>query len=395
MKKVGNQTFVKETNKKLIVDLLKKTGPISRADIRKFVKLSAPTISTNVERLLKDGLLQKSGRGSSMGGRTANFYDVNYNYGYIISIDLSQSNTFISISNLKPETIDMIDIRLNGKKYEKAYKLLLDTINNLLKKNHLTMEQISVIAIATPGVLKENGKLDYVDDEDWFFEKPLFKDLERDLEKKILVENDVNAAILAENKNGIGDSFSYMGYIRIDKGLGAGFMLEEKILRGKDGIAGEMGVSILLDKNGQKKTLEDIFELEDICEGIAKDIESGQETMIKSLVSNKLENITIEILGKAASVGDEYAIEKIKELAMYLAISVSHVFSILGLEVLVIGGRIKSLGKLFLDEVRESLKSYIPFDITITYSTLNEEVCLVGASYLGTEYFFENFYKNI
>ncbi len=395
MKKVGNQTFVKETNKKLIVDLLKKTGPISRADIRKFVNLSAPTISTNVERLLKDGLLQKSGRGSSMGGRTANFYDVNYNFGYILSIDLSQSNTFISISNLKPETIDIIDVKLNGKKYDKAYKILMDTIKNLLKKNHLNMEQITVITIATPGVLRENGQVDYVNDEDWFYEKPLFKDLEKDLRRTILVENDVNAAILAENKSGIGDSFSYMGYIRIDKGLGAGFMLEEKILRGKDGIAGEMGVSILIDKNGNKRTLEEIFELEGICEKIAIDIENGQETKIKNLVSGKLENISIEILGKAANVGDEYAIEKIKELAMYMAVSVSHVFSILGLEVLVIGGRIKSLGKIFLDEIRESLKSHVPFDITIAYSTLNEEVCLVGASYLGTEYFFENFYKNI
>lgn len=395
MKKAGNQTFVKETNKKLIVDLLKKTGPLSRADIRKFINLSAPTISTNVSRLMEENLLRKSGRASSMGGRTTNFYDVNYDFGYILSIDLSQKETLIGLSNLRPEMIAMKKFDLKSKKYKTCLEELFFQIETMTREHNIDLDRIVTISVSSPGVLKENGKLDYVDDEDWFYKKPVFDDIKEKYNKKVIVENDVNLAVLAESKSGTGNSFSYMGYLKIDKGLGAGFMLEDKILRGKDGIAGEMGVSLLKNNSGQKVTLESIFELDEICEDLKKVIENGQNSKIKELVSGNLDNITIDIIGKAAIMGDKLALKKLRFLAEHLASSISHIFSILGLEVLIIGGHIKFLGKPFLDEIREYLKPELPFDITIAYSSLNEEVALMGSFYLGKKYFFDNFYKNI
>lgn len=394
MEKVGNQNFVKETNKKLIIDLLKRTGPLSRADIKKFVNLSSPSISTNVERLLEDRMLIENGRSESMGGRKIKFYDVNYNFGYVIGIDLSQEELLVGISNLKPEIIVTKTFPVQ-KKYDKNIETIEKEIRKLLEEKNISLDDIVSVVISTPGVYRENGRLDYVNKEDWFYNKPVFEDIKKLFNKNILIENDVNLAVIAENRSGAGNSFSFMSYIKIDKGLGGGFILENKLLKGKDGIAGEIGFSILKDKNGNKVTLETVFQLDNICQDIAKDIENGVNTNISSLVSGKTENITIDILGKAAVMGDEYSKAKIKELGAILAQSISLIICILGLEIVIIGGKIKTLGKLFLDELRESLKPELPFDSTITYSNLNDEIGILGGFYLATDKFFDEFYKNI
>ena len=394
MDKVGNQNFVKETNKKLIIDLLKKTGPLARADIKKFVNLSSPSISTNVERLLEDKILIENGRSESMGGRKIKFYDVNYNLGYILGIDLSQDEILLGVSNLKPEIIGTKFISIH-KKYDKNIENIFKEAKNLLNENSISLDDVVSVVVSSPGVYRENGKLDYVHNEDWFYGTAIFEDLKKAFEKDVLVENDVNLAVIAENRAGTGNSFSFMSYIKIDRGVGAGFILENRLLKGKDGVAGEIGFSILRDRSGNKTTLESLFELSNIYAGIISDIKNGVNTNISNLVSGKLENINIDIVGKAAFMGDEYAKGKIKDLAGVLAQSVSHIICVLGLEVVIIGGKVKSLGKIFLDELRESLKPEIPFDTTITFSNLNDEVGILGGFYLATDKFFDEFYKNI
>ena len=336
MDKVGNQNFVKETNKKLIIDLLKKTGPLARADIKKFVNLSSPSISTNVERLLEDKILIENGRSESMGGRKIKFYDVNYNLGYILGIDLSQDEILLGVSNLKPEIIGTKFISIH-KKYDKNIENIFKEAKNLLNENSISLDDVVSVVVSSPGVYRENGKLDYVHSEDWFYGTAIFEDLKKAFEKDVLVENDVNLAVIAENRAGTGNSFSFMSYIKIDRGVGAGFILENRLLKGKDGVAGEIGFSILRDRSGNKTTLESLFELSNIYAGIISDIKNGVNTNISNLVSGKLENINIDIVGKAAFMGDEYAKGKIKDLAGVLAQSVSHIICVLGLEVVIIG----------------------------------------------------------
>lgn len=394
MEKVGNQNFVKETNKKIIIDLLKGTGPLSRADIKKFVNLSSPSISTNVERLLEDRILIESGKSESMGGRKIKFYDINYDLGYVLGIDLSQDEILLGISNLKPQIIATKSISVH-KKYEKNIANIVREAKNLFEEYKILFDAVVSVVVSSPGVYKDNNKLDYVDSNDWFYNTNVFEDLKNSFEKPLLVENDVNLAVIAENRAGSGNSFSYMSYIKVDKGVGAGFILENRVLKGKDGVGGEIGFSLVMDKSNNKTTLESYFELRNIHSSVIKDISEGATSSITHLVSGKLENINIDILGKAALMGDEYAKLKIKELASIMSISVSHIICILGLEIVVLGGKIKALGKLFLDELRDNLKSEIPFDTTIAYSNLNEEVGILGGFYLATDKFFDEFYKNI
>ncbi|BDU51593.1 ROK family transcriptional regulator [Haliovirga abyssi] len=394
MRVVGNQNYVKERNKKLIIELLRTNGPLSRADIKKFINLSAPSISTNVERLVDENLLIKAGKSSSMGGRKVTFYDVNYNYGYIVVIDLSLDEIYIGISNLKSEMIDKLKIRVTSKKYENVLGELIQSIENMLLNNKISEDDIVNVSISTPGVLKENNELEYVDKKEWFYKKPLFKDLEEKFNKKIIIENDVNLDVIAEYEKGLGNSFSYLTYIKIDKGLGAGIILNNNLLKGKSGEVGEIGFSIIRNGNGELISLEDELNIEKIYSDIKKDLENGENTIIRELVSGNSDKINLDILGKAASLGDEYSNKKIKYLAEELGIFISNIVSILGIEVIIIGGLIKVLGKIFLDEIRLFIKNYIPFDTLVTYSGFDDEIGLIGASENGIKLFFEDFFRS-
>ncbi|MBZ4682802.1 MAG: hypothetical protein PWP46_228 [Fusobacteriaceae bacterium] len=393
MQKVGNQAYAKQRNKKLIVDILRKEGPLSRADIKKFINLSSPSISTNVERLLNDNILVTFGRASSMGGRKTTFYNVNYNYGYIIGIDLSLDYIYIGISDLNGKILINKRIEVISKKYKTNFENLINNIYSLLDENGISSEKILYICISSPGVLKENGELKYVDSKDWFYESTLFNDLENLFDKKVFVENDVNLAVFAEFKRGVGKSFSYLSYIKIDKGLGAGIIFDGQILKGKNGEVGEVGFSLLRNKSGNIISLEEELNLERIYNEIREEIKSGQNTIIKELVNGHLENIDIDIIAKAITLNDEYTKNKVKYFAEELGIFISNIMSILSLESIIIGGSIKKLGKYFLDEVRKFVSENLPFEVTLLYSNFDDETGLIGAFEMGIDYFFYNLFK--
>ena len=105
MLKAGNQTLVKINNQNAIIKFIIKNGPISRAELAKRLKISKPTVSTNVEGLLEKNILLEVGRGETHIGKKPILLDFNKNYKYVLACDLSRNNSKIAVSNLQGEIV--------------------------------------------------------------------------------------------------------------------------------------------------------------------------------------------------------------------------------------------------------------------------------------------------
>ena len=88
-----------ENNRKILLDYVRKNGPVSRADLHRNLNMSAPTVSTNVKKLLDTGFLLEAGEADNTIGRKATLVTFNEKRAYVAGVDIGRSQLRISIAD--------------------------------------------------------------------------------------------------------------------------------------------------------------------------------------------------------------------------------------------------------------------------------------------------------
>jgi glucokinase len=198
-----------------------------------------------------------------------------------------------------------------------------------------------------------------------------------------LIDNDANVGALGEFRYGAGRGTEAMVYVTLSTGIGAGVILNGKILRGKDGLAGELG-HIPISEAGNTCSCGAVGCLESFSSGWAI-AERGREWRRRrgdSLAAlgdssrSRSEGITAREIAQAAARGDPADFEIMRAAAHSLARGLLTVVRILNPDRIVLGGGLIQAGAVLLDPLRESLAKLA--SPTIGYST---EIVTAG---LGT-----------
>ena len=114
--RAGNQTFLKKNNQKAIIDYIIQNGPMSRADLSKKMKISKPTVSTNIAELIDMNLLKEIGYSETDIGKKPILVDFDKNYKYVLALDfisyISFNKVAVAVCNLYCESIFVDAIEL-------------------------------------------------------------------------------------------------------------------------------------------------------------------------------------------------------------------------------------------------------------------------------------------
>ena len=189
-----------------------------------------------------------------------------------------------------------------------------------------------------------------------------------------LIDNDANAGALGEFRYGAGRGREAMVYVTLSTGIGAGVILNGKIHRGKDGLAGELG-HIPISEAGNTCSCGAVGCLESFSSGWAI-AERGREWRRRrgdSLAAlgdssrSRSEGITAREIAQAAAQGDPADLEIMRAAARSLARGLLTVIRILNPDRIILGGGLIQAGAVLLDPLRESLAKLA--SPTIGYST--------------------------
>jgi glucokinase len=189
-----------------------------------------------------------------------------------------------------------------------------------------------------------------------------------------VLDNDANAGALGEFRYGAGRGTEAMAYVTLSTGVGAGLILDGKIYRGKDGLAGELG-HIPLSDSGTQCSCGAIGCLESFCSGSAiaeRAKEWGRRdrvglTRMVALSGGRPDCITAKEVAQAASEGDRAAVQIVREAARWLARGLLTVIRVLNPDQIVLGGGVSLAGQVLLDPLRQYLEEL--GSPTIGYST--------------------------
>ena len=155
---------------------------------------------------------------------------------YRIGIDLGGTKTEGILLDDSLKTIERKRLSTPRDNYQEIIK----TIYNLVKDLSGDIEDFTV-GICTPGAISKKTGLIKNSNTQCLIGKPLKKDLEKNLGKKISIENDANCFAISEATMGVAKNYSLVFGVILGTGVGGGIVIDGKIHHGRTNIAGEWG----------------------------------------------------------------------------------------------------------------------------------------------------------
>jgi glucokinase len=211
--------------------------------------------------------------------------------------------------------------------------------------------------------------------------------LEGELGVKTVLENDANAAAIGENWLGASKGFADSICVTLGTGVGGGIIVGGKILRGKDGTAGEIGhVSVepfgAPCGCGSRGCLEQYSSASAIVR-LARELEAQYPNSILKQRSP----LTARDVYRAGTDGDELALEVFRQAGFYLGVALSGLINVLNPEMIVIGGGAAAGWNLFLPHVRKTISQRAyrePAErAQISLARLGDDAGIIGAARLA------------
>ncbi|WP_408010215.1 ROK family protein [Pseudalkalibacillus sp. A8] len=388
MKRTGDLKLIQELNRFIILDTIRKKGPISRSDIAKFNKLSPTTVTSAVSELIRDGLVQEGGTGESKGGRKPILVRFVPDRHFIIAVSITNSNITIAEMNLDAKVSRKETYPVGTLKGSQLVEHIITSLETFLLY-YLDLIPCIGISIITPGivdpangVIRYNPKLDLKD-------VPLKDIVHEKFHLKTIVDNDSNALVLAEKNFGDYKDHKNLIYITVGEGLGAGIYVNGSIFRGFHGGAGEFG-HISIDRNGiscdcgNRGCLENYVNWPAIYSRILSAIARGRKTIIFEMTHGDMNQVTIDTFITALQKGDGLATEIMYEIADYLSTGIINLINLFNPDIIIIGGDVfchdHSYLKRVENHVKENGMSILTDGLKVKPSSLGENFELVGAA---------------
>lgn len=178
----------------------------------------------------------------------------------------------------------------------------------------------------------------------------------------VKVDNDGNAAALAEARWGAAQGFQYVFYGTIGTGIGAGFIFDGAIYHGKTGSAVEGG-HMTIDYRGPRCNCGKLGCIEILAAGPAIGVRARAKladkqtphSAILDLAQGDIHSVTSELVGKAFAAGDPVARQILQETVDLLAVWLGNIVDLLDPDVLVIGGGVAAMLKPFFEDIKRQL----------------------------------------
>jgi len=390
----------KEINRSIVLNYLIENSNISRAKVARELKISAPTVSKIIDRLIVEGYVIEIGKVESTGGKRAKQLKFNSDIGYIISVDLGKNKIRLAKSDFDGNILEQhvgSKILINNK------NLLNDVIEEIsifinkytINDNNKAKSSIKAICLGVPASFDtETGEIKSAALFEGWNGLKLKEILTEKFNLPIIVDNCTKISTFGEYCVDENKKFKDMIYLEVGEGIGAGIIINNKIFRGSDNSAGEVGFIISGTEN-LYSNYESMGYMEKVASPICIEneiitaIKNGKKTLIKEIVSGKLNKIDSSIVFKAASCGDNLANEIIKKVVEHISIIIINLTLILNPQIIIIGGEICSLPdveNLIMKPLKKIIKRIVPFKLPeIKLSSLGNDAGIIGASFYAID----------
>ena len=391
----ADQGLIRKLNTAILLDALRRFAPLSRAELAARTGLNRSTVSSIVNSLIEEGLIQETDLQNSKIGRPGMLLELNPKGGFAIGIELGVDCISVILSDFIAQVLWREQACSDPNEDQIT---ILDRAANLTQ--HALDFGLSLglrplgIGMGVPGLVDlHQGKLIFAPNLHWN-NVPLRLIWSQRFNLPIFVENEANAAALGEYYFGAAQGVNDFIYLSAGIGLGAGIVLDGKLFRGSNGYASEVG-HMTVEPNGElcgcgkRGCWETQVNPRAVLRRVRKTLETGVPSVLCDLVDGDLQYISFESVVQAASQGDSVALNALQEVGERLGIGVANLVNVFNPELIVLGGALNRASTILLPIVArlisENAIAPASENVRVAASAHGIDACLMGAIALVLE----------
>jgi predicted NBD/HSP70 family sugar kinase len=368
----GQPSLLRAINERSVLELIRRAGASSRAQIARAIGLSKPTVSLALSSLLDAGLVHEVGRATGGKGPSAVLYELNPGSGWVVGIDVGAHRLRAALANITGTIVARRDERARSRSSGALVTQIGEIAHQVARDAGLEWRQVTHTCVGNPGVLDPaRGLLAHAPNLPGWGRQGLVGAIRSELGTLVSFENDVNLAALGERSAGAGRGVPNFVFLWVGTGVGMGIVIDGAVYRGAGGAAGEIGYMPVGAGDPHHPRFRRRGQLE-------------EETAASAVVGHAREigltgSLTPKAIFAAARRGDAAARKVVEAEAARIALAIAAVAPVLDPQIVILGGGIARNGDLLITPVERELRSLSPFRPRIVASQLGDEAVLRGA----------------
>lgn len=248
---------------------------------------------------------------------------------------------------------------------------IVAAVHNKMVEKALTKDDVEGIGIGLPGAVTEDGVVNKCVNLGWGV-VPIVAQMEELSGLKVRAANDANIAALGEAWMGAGKGCHSVVMVTLGTGIGGGVILNNRILTGFNGAAGEIGHIVVNEDEilqcncGNHGCIEQYASATGIVMMAHRHLDrSGKPSALRDMGDFSAKDVFDQ-----AKAGDELAKEVVHQVCYLLGKMIATVCNVINPEIVLIGGGVSKAGQIIIDEIKEG------FDVGIFHACANTKITL-------------------
>ena len=270
--------------------------------------------------------------------------DSNDKKDYSVGVDLGGTKILAGVFNAQLECIGRARVSTKAQRgADEVIERIVRAVKDAIDECDLDLKQVKGVGVGAPGAVNpETGRVIFAPNLGWE-DVPLKKEIEKQLDVPVFLENDCNVATLAVYEVELKARPRHVVGLFLGTGIGGGLILNGELYSGFNRTAGEIGHMVIEVGGpkcgcGNKGCFEALASRSAIFRKIQTAVKEGQKTVLTEMLGPDLEDLRSGDLRKAMKRGDEFVEHVIEEAAEYTGIAVANLINVFNPEIVVIGG---------------------------------------------------------
>jgi N-acetylglucosamine repressor len=390
MKSASNSRDLKVLNRLLVLNTIRKNGPIARYEVAKITGLTPPTVTVIVSELMKRGVVKETGAGKSNGGRRPVFLELESSAGFIFAVRLQSGEIMAALMDITGNVLESRYLKLDTEFPEAVVAAIRECLDQFIKRTGTPRERVLWCGVAFPGLIDISQSTVVRSFNLGWNKAPLGEMLSHSLSGiRVHIENISNAAALGEKVYGSGRGLPDLMYLNLSVGIGAGIILNHQVYNGTQGYAGEVGHMTLAPETGPQCLCGRYGCFEAFC-GIRAVLERIKTEAPPEcfeewgVAKHRLgfDDLSIPFIRESPHVKAILA-----DVENYIGIAIANLVSLFNIPLVILGGEM--VGVLSLNAINEKVKARlfpeIGETVRVVGSVMREDPPLMGVYALVLE----------
>jgi N-acetylglucosamine repressor len=373
----ASRSLLRDFNVSLLIELARRAGSISRAELARQSQLSAPTVSAIVSRLLERGIIIETTTAPSSGGRPPVLLSVDPKAGYVVGIKLRGDGLTTVVCDLEAQIVSSGEsyVRLVGDPMAALDAIERET-RRALRDAAVPASKVLGVGVGLSGIIDSRAGVCRFSHLLQWRDVELAEPLRRRMGLPVWVENDVNTLAVAEKWAGDAHAARDFITLSVGRGIGLGIVIDRSLYRGAHGAGGEFG-HMIVEPSGPKCECGRFGCLEALV---------GEGALRRRVSERKGYDVSREELLLLVDMADTPTIDVIENAGRKLGLAVANVVTLLNPELLIICGEGTALGAAFIEPivnaVRDQTFAGLGRHLEIKVQSWGDEAWAVGAATL-------------